>query len=118
MSGTASIGSRRRLNNPSAATAAVRATTAHRCATEKWRTRWRMVGVTGGPVSVFIAARLLFELGLQPEGVAGDDARASLEARHDLGRGSVAAAGRHGLDLEPGRVGAEHGSAGSDADDR
>src|SRR5580765_4430242 len=118
MSGTASMGGRRRLNSPSAATAAVTATTAHRCVTEKLSIRSSSVRELGRSASVFITARLLFELGFQPEGVAGDDSRTTLDARNDLRRGSVAAAQCDRLDLEPGRVGAEDRSAGSDANDR
>src|SRR5439155_12064950 len=88
MSGTASMGRRRRLNRPTLATAAVTATTAQRWTTEKWSTRSSRVRASGRLVSVFIGACLLLELGLQPERVSSDDARAALEPRDEFRGGS------------------------------
>src|SRR6185436_16694388 len=118
MSGTASIGSRLRLNTPNTASAAVTTTTDHRWITEKRSTRSRSVCACGRLASVLMAARFLLELGLEPERTLGHDARARLEAGEDLGRRSVAAADAHELHLESRRIGAEDGRVRADANDR
>src|SRR5690606_27153827 len=121
MSGTASIGRRRRFSAPITAATAVKVITAHRNRTARSRMMPISPSREGGPLvvsSVAMFGAFLFEFGLEQESVLGRDHRSRLETGGDGHPAGGACPDGHGLCLEAALHLAEHDFATLDGLDR